>query len=205
MITPDPVQSLPGRPFHVLMVCTANQARSPLAEVISRDALARRGIDGWVTSAGLLAGGRPAAREAVRVAAERGFDLSRHVSRQVDEDMLVRADLVVTMEVRHIAELAIRYPGSQNRLMTLPELASRAGSGPMAIDEVHRWVQRNAGSRRTEWMLGRRDLDVIDPAGRGRRAFRRTATEIAGLVDQVFDRWFGPASDLGSAGPISRR
>ena len=43
---PNPLST---RPFHLLVVCTANQARSPLGEVIARDALTRRGIDGWVT------------------------------------------------------------------------------------------------------------------------------------------------------------
>jgi protein-tyrosine-phosphatase len=176
----------------VLFVCTANQARSPMAEVIARSTLDRLGVDGWVSSAGFHEGGRPATTDARAVMAERGLDLSRHVSRQVGPEMVTGADLVVTMTVDHTLRLATLVPGCQDWTMPLRELARAATSGPMSVDQVHAWVRDTAGRRRPEMLLSREDLDVADPAGRGRAAFERTAAELDSLIGTVLERWLQP-------------
>ncbi|UDY33942.1 arsenate reductase/protein-tyrosine-phosphatase family protein [Dermatobacter hominis] len=181
------------RPFHVLVVCTANQARSPLGEVIARELLDRRGIDGWVSSAGFRRAGRPAASGSVEVAAARGLDLSRHLSRTVDERLVRSADLVVTMQADHVQDLAAMFPGSEVSTMALRELAIEARTGPMDVDAVHRWVRETAGARSPLELAARDDLDVPDPIGRDLDHFRRAADEIDSLFRRVFDTWFGGA------------
>lgn len=82
----------------VLMVCSGNICRSPMAEGLLRTRFQRRGA-GTVASAGLHAlVGRPADPLAVKLLAERGVDLSEHRARQLTPDLLVEFDLVLVME-----------------------------------------------------------------------------------------------------------
>ena len=67
----------------ILVLCTANQCRSPMAEGILADLIARRGVEAVVDSAGLLPGGAPAAPHTLDVLAERGIDFSAHRSRSI--------------------------------------------------------------------------------------------------------------------------
>ena len=79
-----PPQWLEGRPIdnqvRVLFLCTGNSARSPMAEALTRD-LSQGALE--VFSAGSHP--KPLHRNAVRVMAERGIDLSGRGSRHLDE------------------------------------------------------------------------------------------------------------------------
>ena len=112
--------------FRLLFVCTANQCRSPMAEVIAADMLASRGVDAAVASCGVMEGGSPASAGAVRAVARRGLDLSGHVSHQLDSHTVDAADLIITMERRHIASVAELSIDAVRRTFTLPELADLA-------------------------------------------------------------------------------
>jgi protein-tyrosine phosphatase len=85
----------------VLMVCSGNICRSPMAEGLLRTRFARLGA-GTVTSAGIHAlVGRPADPLAVGLLAERGVDISAHRARQLTPDLLAASDLVLVMEDAH--------------------------------------------------------------------------------------------------------
>jgi protein-tyrosine phosphatase len=82
----------------VLMVCTGNICRSPMAEALLSRRFAARG-HGHVESAGLAAlSGHPADPLAVQLLAERGIDLSAHRARQLTPELLASFDLVLVME-----------------------------------------------------------------------------------------------------------
>ena len=182
------------RPLRVLMICTANQCRSPLAEVIMRDALERRGVDAVVVSAGLLEGGVPAARGSRKVAKELGFDLTGHISHQVDADTVAAADVVITMGVSHVMELATMFDGSNNKTLTLRELVAHVTSsdtvGPLSVQQVQAEV--NAACDRPLAALLGGGLDIDDPIGMPTSRFRRTGAELTELTDAVVDVWFPP-------------
>ncbi|WP_295447643.1 low molecular weight protein-tyrosine-phosphatase [uncultured Thiodictyon sp.] len=95
---------------HLLVVCTGNLCRSPLAEALLRVRLARAGRTIEVASAGLMAGLRdPADETTCLVAAEHGLDLSAHESRVITPELIRWANLVLVMEQaqrRHLLELA---------------------------------------------------------------------------------------------------
>lgn len=92
--------------FRVLIVCTGNTCRSPLAEAALRDALAGRAEGVEVTSAGTAAwAGQPATEPTARIAAREGLDLESHRSRRVSPEMLHEADLVIAMERAHLDAL----------------------------------------------------------------------------------------------------
>lgn len=120
----------------VVLVCTGNTCRSPLAMVLARqlwpDAVA-------VDSAGLQAlPGEPAALPARAVAQERHADLTAHRSRRLDRGDLARPGWIIGMTRTHVALLARRLdPAGPVRLGLLgaPGVDLRGRPTPEA-DEV---------------------------------------------------------------------
>ena len=132
----------------VLFVCSANQLRSPLAEVLFKDLLQRRKqAAAWqVGSAGVWAlEGSPAARAAVRMAAARGLDLSAHTARPVTEDLLRTADLVLVMEQEHQDALREAFPALSERVHLLTSMAGETGDVEdpigLPLERVQRLVE----------------------------------------------------------------
>lgn len=60
--------------LHLLVVCTANICRSPMAERFLRRDAATRGVDATVASAGMLTNGEPASSGATEALAAYGLD-----------------------------------------------------------------------------------------------------------------------------------
>lgn len=98
--------------MNVLMVCLGNICRSPMAEFMLRDAASKQRMPIQVESAGINAEvGNPATREARQVMDERGIDADDHVARQLTEEMLHAADLVL-VATESIRRRVIAYPGA---------------------------------------------------------------------------------------------
>jgi protein-tyrosine phosphatase len=104
---------------HVLMVCTGNVCRSPMAEGLLRARFARLGR-GSVESAGIAAlVGRPAEPHAVELLARRGIDISAHRARQLTPEQLAAADVVLVMEDaqrHHLERLSSAARGRVHRI-----------------------------------------------------------------------------------------
>lgn len=93
--------------FSVLMVCTGNICRSPMAEGLLRQHLPEHLKDKVsVTSAGThgLHGNR-AEPLAIRAAAVHGADIRDHRARALDMKMVKAVDLVLAMEAFHIKQI----------------------------------------------------------------------------------------------------
>lgn len=88
----------------LLIVCTGNICRSPLAEAIARRLLGERGRpDIAVVSAGTAAyEGSPASEGAYLIGLEHGLDLSSHLARPLTADLVAEADLVFGMGAHHV-------------------------------------------------------------------------------------------------------
>jgi tRNA threonylcarbamoyl adenosine modification protein (Sua5/YciO/YrdC/YwlC family) len=123
--------------FMVVLVCTGNTCRSPMAEALLKKRIADRlgckvaeledrGI--VVMSAGISAppGSRSAA-EAQQAMQERGLDLTQHESQPLSERIVRFADLVITMTRGHRETILDAWPEAESRV----QLISR-GKGDVA-------------------------------------------------------------------------
>ena len=87
---------------HILVVCTGNICRSPMAEILLQQQLRQAGRNAEVRSAGVGALVHyPADAPAVDRMQARGLDLSEHRARQFTSELARWADLILVMDVRH--------------------------------------------------------------------------------------------------------
>lgn len=109
----------------ILIICTANQCRSPLAEVLLQRQLTERDRDThWtVESAGTWAtAARPAHPQMRKIAEEAGLDLSQHRARNVENLALDTYNLILTMEQSHKEALQVEFPAVRKRIYQLAEM-----------------------------------------------------------------------------------
>ncbi|MFM8303776.1 MAG: hypothetical protein ACKOA9_05685 [Actinomycetota bacterium] len=178
-------------PDRVLVLCTANQCRSPLAGALLRREVSRRGLRVEVRTAGLGESGRPATPETVAAAAGLGLDLGEHRSRTVDRELLAGADLVVGMERLHVREAVVLEPAVWRRAFTLREVVRRADAeGPRTRDEPLRgWLGHLSATRDRLALMGADDEDdVRDPTSDPTVDHATTASELEHLVRRLVDR-----------------
>ncbi len=107
----------------IVIVCTGNTCRSPMAETLLRDLLHRRfGREdvARVISAGVAAQrGAGAAPQSVEVMGRRGLDLTGHCSQPLDDPLMSMADLVLTLTRRHREAILAAWPDRKDRVFTL--------------------------------------------------------------------------------------
>ena len=102
----------------ILVVCVGNICRSPTVEALLKSRLAHRGID--VSSAGLGAlVDKPMDSTALEVLREHGGDHPDHKGRQLTREMLQQADIVLTMEKRHVESIARMAPEVRGKTFLL--------------------------------------------------------------------------------------
>ena len=144
----------------ILLVCTANQCRSPMAMALLRKRLEKLDLEeAWVVDSAGTWGfdGIPATDNAIQAMQERGLDLGQHLSRKVNEDLLSSYDLVLTMESFHKEALQIEFPEFAEKVYMLSEMIGE------------------------EW-------DIKDPVGNPLDDYLATAELIDRTLEQGMDR-----------------
>ena len=144
----------------IVIVCTGNTCRSPMAEAMMRKQVAERlgctsaeieerGV--MVRSAGVSAApGGCAAPEAVATMRERGLDITCHETQPLTGKLVRDADLILTLTSGHRQQILRRWPEASARTMTL------------RTDEV----------------------DIDDPIGGPPEVYKQCATEIEKAIRQ---------------------
>jgi protein-tyrosine phosphatase len=183
-----------GEPVKILVVCTANQCRSPLTASALEQRAAEAALPVLVQSAGITARpGLSATPDTIKAARSLGRDLSGHVSVPLDREAIATADLVIGLERRHVQEVVLMVPSAFSKAFTLKELARRGtelGARPADL-AVGDWLAEVHTGRRPTDLLGMSsDDDVADPTGSAAVDHRSTAEEIDDLSVVVLDLLF---------------
>lgn len=162
--------------LHILVVCTANQCRSPLIEFALRRRAEALELPWTITSAGTQAvPGRPPHPSAARLLEAHGDDVTRWHSQRLDRHLVGSADLVLTATVGIRNHVIRMHPQRAGMAFPFRQLARhylqrdwRLRPGDRPAD-----VRDRLAEARLALPAGPADADLPDPMGRSYRAFRR--------------------------------
>ena len=150
----------------IVFVCSGNTCRSPLAEALARDLTARRlGVaPGEVLSHGFSfasAGtstydGMPASENSAIAADEIGLDLSGHQSRQIDHDLVDRADRIYCLGESHRRAILAEVPQAAGRVHMLRpdgrDIADPYGGELQVYRRARDEIRAAIGQRLAQWL-----------------------------------------------------
>lgn len=152
--------------YTILLVCSGNTCRSPMAEGLARQILAeRRGIAPdeletagiKVVSAGTFAmPGSPASPEAVEALAGQGVDIADHRSTPLTPGLIHEADVIYTMTESHrraVIDMAPNADGKTFRLDDKADISDPIGLDATAYQRTAEMIRRRLEQRLKEQQL----------------------------------------------------
>lgn len=201
----------PESAFTVLLVCTGNICRSPLAERIGRAHLADRlGLDGGVFrlhSAGTAAVvGSAMHPHSALVLRGLGGEPDGFVARQVTGELAAGSDLTLTMTREQRRQVLHRAPRQLARTFTLREAASLLGIVGEDVDlagetlaQRGRGLVREMAAARPRRVSDDSD-DVRDPIGFPIEVHQQVGELIAGVLLPLLTRFAALDPDRSGSG-----
>lgn len=190
-----------GRQFEVLVVCSGNICRSPLAEQLLAARLLASGSPAQVQSAGTVAEeGFPMDEVAAELSRRYGGDPTSHRSRGLTEELVAKAGLVLTATRQHRAAVVTLLPRASRYSFTLVEFArlstGLAGVLPQEVSSAPLLVQAVAAQRgHAVPPANPADDDIIDPYRRPAEVHEFVAEQIDSVTTSIAAALRGLRSD----------
>ena len=117
-----------------------------------------------------------------------GLDLSSHVPRRLEDQMVAQADIVIGMERAHLREIVLASPDSFTKAFTLREIVRRGReSGQRHLHKpLTDWLEQIGVGRRHVDLIGdRSEDDISDPMGGTLGDYRGMLSELATLTQTL--------------------
>ncbi len=148
--------------MNILFVCTGNISRSYLAEKLLKHEISAGNISGIeVSSAGTLGlTGRSADPEMIRYIRDNGIEPEEHSAKEIDEEHVEWADLILVMEGIHSSYITGRWPQFKNK-----------------IEKLGRYIS-----------FDKSEDDIIDPYGKSSYHYRVAQSQIALAVRNLIKK-----------------
>jgi len=185
----------------VLIVCTGNTCRSPMAEAMLRDLAERSGKPLEIRSAGVAtADGLPITSHAAATLRKRNLALPG-ASTMLSEDDVRWANIILTMTASHKRAILERFAQALSKTYTLKEYALRGDPVMDDVAEAERlyseWQVKQAlgqnltSEERTRLFELQRsipDFDIADPFGGPLSLYEQCADEIEDILMTLVDK-----------------
>lgn len=196
--------------FKILYVCTGNVCRSPIAERLTRHELnhrlGSRAGDILVESAGTWGHeGAPMETNAAEILGEYGADPGGFIGRELLDEHVIGADLVLTATLDHRAQVISMGHAAGLRTFTLKEFTRlvkaidpatlpEAAESPGEVAERARVLVRAAAALRGWLLAASPEADEVDdPYGAPLGMFRNCGEEIFDALDPIVTALTGVA------------
>ncbi len=126
--------------YRILVVCTGNVCRSPMAEGILRSLLEKQGVSGEVEvrSAGTWGSeGAAASANAVTIAGRHGIALDEHRSSPLTRALVSGADVILVMEPTHLEDVLAKDPSAEGKTWVLTRFADPEAGEPGGVEDPY--------------------------------------------------------------------
>jgi len=105
----------------ILFVCTGNICRSPMAEHYLKKIIEEKGLGFRVSSAGFLNSDVNISPHSYEVMKKDGIDASKHISTQINRELIADSWLILTMTEEHKQNIIKMEPNSKYKIFTFSE------------------------------------------------------------------------------------